>query len=110
MDAYRDAPIRPHLHIPAVLSLIEAIMAMLYENQMELWRKSHMSWLLLVYWITALVAEIIKCVNFSRDEALDGTLLIYDLNIAASVVHSLFLILELYIIVTKVGISSLLHL
>ncbi|XP_038066967.1 ATP-binding cassette sub-family C member 8-like [Patiria miniata] len=102
LGVYHGTPTRPHLYIPAILCLTAAILSVIYYNQMELWSRPHMSWLLLVYWLSALGAEIVRFLNLDHDPLVDFALMRSDLNIAAIVVYALLVLLELNVIRTKV--------
>ncbi|XP_022081112.1 ATP-binding cassette sub-family C member 8-like isoform X2 [Acanthaster planci] len=102
VDVYRDEPTQPHLYIPAILSLSAALLTVVYYNQMELWSQPHMVWLLLLYWVMALGSEITRFLNLNHDVEVDSSLLRYDLCMAAIVMYSLYLVLEIWVIITKI--------
>ena len=103
VDVYHDMPSQPHLYVPAIMSLAAALLSMIYYNQMELWSKPHMMWLLLLYWMAALGVEIVRFINLNHDIDVDATLLRFDLSIAAIVMYSFYLILEVCVIMMKVN-------
>ncbi|XP_038067451.1 ATP-binding cassette sub-family C member 9-like [Patiria miniata] len=102
IDVYLDTPTIPRLYVPALLSLTAALLTMIYYNQMELWSRPHMSWVLLAYWLTALGVEIIRFLNLNHDEDVNYLILRYDLTIAAIVMYFLYLMLEVWVIISKI--------
>ncbi|XP_038067610.1 ATP-binding cassette sub-family C member 8-like [Patiria miniata] len=102
IDVYQDTSTIPRLYVPALLSLTAALLTMIYYNQMELWSRPHMSWLLLLYWLTALGVEIIRFLNLNHDEDVNNSIFRYDLNIAAVVMYFLYLMLEVWVIISKI--------
>ncbi|XP_071784445.1 ATP-binding cassette sub-family C member 9-like isoform X2 [Asterias amurensis] len=97
----------PHLYIPSVFVLVAAILSMVYYTQMEVWRHAQMSWLLLAYWLGALASEVTRFLQLSHEfDRVDYSILRVDLNLVAIGLVSLFLILELNVIRTKIFWSS----
>lgn len=64
-----------------------------------------MSWLLLAYWLGALASEGTRFLQLSHEfDRVDYSILRVDLNLVAIGLYSLFLILELNVIRTKVSV------
>ncbi|XP_038067062.1 ATP-binding cassette sub-family C member 8-like isoform X2 [Patiria miniata] len=95
-------PTRPHLYIPACFVLVASFLSMFFYNKMETWNRHHMSWLLVIYWVLALGIEVIRFLNFYHDPEVDFTLLRADLSLAAMVIYTLLLLLELNVIRVKI--------
>ncbi|XP_022081016.1 ATP-binding cassette sub-family C member 8-like isoform X2 [Acanthaster planci] len=102
LGVYGDLPTRPHLYVPGALSLVAALVSVVYYNQMEVWNRPGMAWLLLIYWLAALAGEVARFLNLDHDPNVDFSLMRLDLNIAALVTYALLLLFELHVIRTKV--------
>ncbi|XP_072038843.1 ATP-binding cassette sub-family C member 9-like [Amphiura filiformis] len=102
IDVHVDYPTQPQLYIPACTAVIAGLLALIYYNQMELWDVSSMIWLLFLYWVTALAVEIVRFLNMYLDDEIGLEILRFDVNIAAIVLYSVFILLALHVIRIKV--------
>ena len=107
LDVKAGYPTQPQLYVPACFAALSGLLALMYFNMMEYWDVPHMSWLLLVYWAGALGAESVRFYHFYYEEEIDLDILRFDLNVAMMVLYSLFMLLGLHVIRTKVSTVSL---
>ncbi len=103
-----DSPTKPQLYIPGILASFGGIIALVYYHHMEVWNEKGMAWLLLLYWITALGAEVTRFLNLYNDSQYEvdnikfWEVMRVDVSISMLVLYSLFAVICLYSIICKV--------
>ena len=110
---------QPHLYIPSICATLGGILALVYYHHMEVWSRSGMAVLLLLYWLTALGAEGVRFMNLYYDpdvgtEAADVSefdavkfleVMRVDICILMLALYALFTLISLYSIICKVRLS-----
>ncbi|XP_078001329.1 ATP-binding cassette sub-family C member 9-like [Glandiceps talaboti] len=100
-DVTRNTVTQPHLYVPVVLEFINGFMFLIYYHYLERWRRPHLVWFLLTYWVSAVVGDVIRLVNLIHQDA-DTSILRFDVIICSLVLYAIFILVELNLLRTKV--------
>ncbi len=111
-----ENPTKPQLYIPGIIASFGGIIALVYYHHMEVWNKKGMTWLLLLYWITALGAEVARFLNlyydseYQVDDIKFWEVARVDISILMMALYVLFTLISMYSIICKVRIGlSIMH-
>ncbi|XP_006825518.1 ATP-binding cassette sub-family C member 9-like [Saccoglossus kowalevskii] len=94
-DLTRNTTTHPHLYVPQSLALVSAVMSLVYYHHMEYWDRPQLSWLLLVYWITSTVIELLILNRLIQHTGFDVNILRLDIIILRTLGYLGCLVLEL---------------
>ncbi|XP_077982708.1 ATP-binding cassette sub-family C member 9-like [Glandiceps talaboti] len=100
-DVTRNTVTQPHLYVPVVLEFINGFMFLIYYHYLERWRRPHLVWFLLTYWVSAVVGDVIRLGNLIHQDA-DTSILRFDVIICSLVLYAIFILVELNLLRTKV--------
>ncbi|XP_077995245.1 ATP-binding cassette sub-family C member 9-like [Glandiceps talaboti] len=92
---------QPHLYVTPAASFVASTFAIMYYHHMECWQLPNMSWILLLYWVFAIVGEALR-VNCMINEDVDIYILRFDVALLTLLFYFAYLITELNVIRTKV--------
>ncbi|XP_072027512.1 ATP-binding cassette sub-family C member 9-like [Amphiura filiformis] len=107
VEVQKDSLTQPHLYIPGIVASLGGIIALVYYHHMEVWNKKGMAWLLLLYWVTSLGAEVARFLNlyydsqYEVDDVKFWEVMRVDVSILMLVLYSLFTLICLYSIICK---------
>ncbi|XP_072027511.1 ATP-binding cassette sub-family C member 9-like isoform X2 [Amphiura filiformis] len=107
VEVQKDSLTQPHLYIPGIVASLGGIIALVYYHHMEVWNKKGMAWLLLLYWVTSLGAEVARFLNlyydseYQVDDVKFWEVMRVDVSILMLVLYSLFTLICLYSIICK---------
>ncbi len=103
VDKQSGHPTQPQLYVPACTAAVAGLLVFIYYNRMEFWDIPSMIWLIFLYWVTALGAEIVRFLNlYWNDDINNLEILRFDLNVAAMVIYTVFMLMSLHVIRIKV--------
>ncbi|XP_078001214.1 ATP-binding cassette sub-family C member 9-like [Glandiceps talaboti] len=100
-DVTRNTVTQPHLYVPVVLEFINGFVFLIYYHYLERWRRPHLVWFLLTYWVSAVVGDMIRLVNLIHQDA-DTSILRFDVIICSLVLYAIFILVELNLLRTKI--------
>ncbi|KAJ8047636.1 ATP-binding cassette sub-family C member 9 [Holothuria leucospilota] len=104
LDVNKKFPTQPFMYIPGSLSLVAAILTIVYYHHFEFWQRPRMSFVLLFYWLCAIAAEVLRLLQLKDEPPLDKSLIMtlrFDVTLAALVLYSLYALIELNLIRSK---------
>ncbi|XP_077862231.1 ATP-binding cassette sub-family C member 9-like [Saccoglossus kowalevskii] len=94
-DLTRNTTTQPHLYVPQSLALVSAVMSLVYYHHMEYWDRPQLAWLLLVYWISSTVIELVILNRLIQHTGFDVNILRFDIIILRTLGYLVCLVLEL---------------
>ncbi|XP_038054473.1 ATP-binding cassette sub-family C member 9-like isoform X1 [Patiria miniata] len=94
---------QPNLYLPSVCGCVAAVMMGVYFHHMEAWLRPGFGWLMLPYWLLALMGESYRLASWIADVSLvDARIVRFDAMIAMIVFYSVFVLLEVLTLLAKV--------
>ncbi len=93
----------PHLYIAPTFSFVCVIITLVVNQHMELWRRSKLSFLLLVYWLGCVVIETGQLLALKEEEEVDVDIVRFDVVVIRLAVFCALAIVEMNVIRIKVG-------
>ncbi|XP_071960045.1 ATP-binding cassette sub-family C member 8-like [Antedon mediterranea] len=96
----------PYLYVPACACFISMVMYFIYYHHVEYWNKPFMISLVLLYWLCMLACDVLTLESAIDDDWKEFNVLRYDLVIASIVITSLYVLMEIYVILHKICCSD----
>ena len=97
-------PTQPHLYLPDACAVLATILAILFNHQMEVWRRPKMAWLLLIYWSAAIAGNSIYLIHLDYRQLAEPNIATFDFAVITLALHGILLLNELNVIRLKASI------
>nr|XP_006820253.1 PREDICTED: ATP-binding cassette sub-family C member 8-like [Saccoglossus kowalevskii] len=101
-DLSRNDVTNPYLYIPQMLSLLGLMISLMYYHHMEYWDRPHLVWLLLLYWIMAIIGEVLAIFRVSQSIGFNYSILRLDIGIITTILYSCCAAVEINVLHKKI--------
>ncbi|XP_077980908.1 ATP-binding cassette sub-family C member 8-like [Glandiceps talaboti] len=101
-DVTRNTVTHPYLYTPQLIALCNGVVTLVYYHNMECWSRARLAWLLLVFWLLAVICDIARLITLTREYEFDVFILRFDLIIFSIVVYTSCLLVEVNLVRSKV--------
>ena len=98
---YQSKPTQPHLYIPDACAILATILSILFNHQMEVWRRPKMAWVLVLYWLTAIGANTLYLMHLDYHQLAEANIATFDFAVIIVILHALLLLNEVNVIRLK---------
>ncbi len=88
-------------YLPSSLAFLASFMSLVYYQHAEKWRAPRMLWLLLGYWLCCIAVYGLR-IGLLFQENVDTSVMVLWISLVTTAFYFIMLILEVYVIVTKV--------
>nr|XP_006820254.1 PREDICTED: ATP-binding cassette sub-family C member 9-like [Saccoglossus kowalevskii] len=101
-DLSRNDVTNLYLYIPQMLSLLGLIISLMYYHHMEYWDRPHLAWLLLLYWIMAIIGEVLAIFRVSQSIGFNYSILRLDVGIITTILYCCCAAVEINVLHKKI--------
>ena len=108
-DSKLAGPTQPHLYLPVIFALLTGIMTACLYHVIELTQKPRVVFSLFLYWLVVLILEVNRLGAWARSEftKADVTVIRFDVMVVLLVVYTLYMVLDILVIIKKVRLLFL---
>ena len=93
-----------HLYLPSICAGVAAILACVYYHHMEAWLRPGFIWLLVAYWVMALLGECLRLANWIEEPGnVDWRIVRFSTIVLALFLYGLLVLLELCAVLETVS-------
>uniref|UniRef100_A0ABM0LUU0 ATP-binding cassette sub-family C member 9-like n=1 Tax=Saccoglossus kowalevskii TaxID=10224 RepID=A0ABM0LUU0_SACKO len=101
-DLTRNATSDPYLYIPQLLAVISVVLSLVYYHHMEHWNRPHLAWWMLLYWVMAIIGELLAILRLSEYlGGFNGTMMRLDISIVVIILYTCCVVAEINVLKTK---------
>ena len=102
-----DFNTQPHFYIPPVMAMVALALSLIFYQMMEVWQLPYMAFLLIIYWLVSIVAEVTQLLNILEQTNLDNIqdlvdVMKFDLIVCRLIFYSFLLLLDINVVRAKV--------
>ncbi|XP_038053890.1 ATP-binding cassette sub-family C member 9-like isoform X2 [Patiria miniata] len=97
----RPSP-QPHLYLPDACAILATVLSIVYNQQMEVWQRPQMAWLLFFYWLVSLAVNSLRLVHLAYLQIARLTIVTFDMTVITASLHALLFLNEVNVIRLKI--------
>ncbi|XP_070558784.1 ATP-binding cassette sub-family C member 9-like [Ptychodera flava] len=101
-DLTRNSVTQPHLYVPQSCAMLCGLISLVYYNYLEYWNRPHLTWLLFLYWPTAVAIDVVRLIKQTEEIGFDITIMRQVVILTCIVIYGCMLCLEVNLIRTKI--------
>ncbi|XP_070557369.1 ATP-binding cassette sub-family C member 9-like [Ptychodera flava] len=101
-DLTRNYVTQPHFYVPQSCALLCGLTSLVYYNYLEYWKRPHLTWLLVLYWPSAVAIDVARLIKQTGDSWFDITIMRQVVILTCIVIYGCMLCLEINLIRTKI--------
>ncbi|XP_070559242.1 ATP-binding cassette sub-family C member 9-like [Ptychodera flava] len=93
---------QPHLYVPQSCALLCGLISLMYYNYLEYWNRPQLTWLLVLYWLSAIAIDSVRLTQQIDETGFDLSIMRLDIIFVSIVIYSCLLMLEFNVLRTQV--------